>query len=231
MDVRILFNVIMKIRNSAFLNIVLLVLFWAGESNLVIAAPSKNSKQIDSAAMQEYWGAVQAKIREYWHPPEGAKPVASVVRFKILPSGQVANVEIYHSSNNIAIDTSVVEAVSKAAPFPKITIAPYNSRGIYGEMNFSTQKLGNDQLNGMVVQANRALEAGNWQLASIFLTNALKVNPNNEKLKKELSGIYSNQASVLIAANLNSKEAIVLAKRALSLDSSNEVARKILKVH
>jgi TonB family protein len=221
-----------KKRDFYFAKVLVFSLFFACLNNVAAAVPSKESAQNHVASMQEYWGAVQAKIRAHWKVPDTPMAVAPKVRFKILPNGQVTDVDVYRSAGNIGIDTSVVEAVNKAAPFPKITTPPYNKRGLYVEMNFSdNQGQSKEELNQLVSQANRSLEAGNWQLAAILLTRALKSDPNNQTVKSELSGIYLNQASMLAASDPASKEARMLAKRAYSLDPHNEGARKLMQGH
>ncbi len=210
-----------SIPNSIFLA-VFLTISWA---HAAVALPNQGSNQIDSRSIEEYFGVVQTKIKANWKPPKIKVVASPLVRFRILPNGQLMDVRIYRSANNQDIDTSILAAVKNAAPFPEITIPPYNKDGLLAEMNFSCNEgRMSDETNKLIAKANRCVDSGNWQFAITLLTEGLAKDPDNARLKKYLSSLYSNQANVIAAVEPRSAKVIELAKMAYSLDPTNEEA-------
>ena len=69
------------------------------------------------------------KIQSNWVPVPAAAPEAVVViRFRVLRSGQVHDVELDEGSGNASVDTSALRAIRQSVPlppFPNLLTEPY----------------------------------------------------------------------------------------------------------
>lgn len=77
-----------------------------------------------------YLTLVDRKIDENWVrvPVAGAAEIMVIVRFRVLRSGQVRDVELDSSSGNASVDTSALRAVRQSMPlppFPNLLTEPY----------------------------------------------------------------------------------------------------------
>ncbi|MFI5341554.1 MAG: TonB family protein [Candidatus Methylomirabilales bacterium] len=71
-------------------------------------------------ALNYYLTLVDRKIYENWVPlgASGSPETVVVVRFRVLRSGQVRNVELETSSGSASVDTSALRAVRQSIPLP-----------------------------------------------------------------------------------------------------------------
>ncbi len=82
------------------------------------------------SALDYYLTLVDRKIDENWVriPVAGAPEIVVVVRFRVLRSGQVRDVELETGSGNASVDTSALRAVRQSIPlppFPNLLTEPY----------------------------------------------------------------------------------------------------------
>jgi TonB family protein len=78
------------------------------------------------SALASYLTLVDWKIQQNW-VPVGAETVV-IVRFRVLRSGQVRDVELETGSGNASVDTSALRAVRQSIPlppFPNLLTEPY----------------------------------------------------------------------------------------------------------
>ena len=155
------------------------------------------------------------------------------MRFKVLPDGQVTNVQTYRSANNAEMDSSGISAVKTAAPFPKISISPYDKSGLFMEMTFdynvfSKKDLPTLENRRLSSKAQHEVDNGDWQAAAQILNDGLVGDPNNKAFKERLSEIYSNEDNILLASDPLSTKAIELAKKAVTLNPNNIAAKKLI---
>lgn len=69
--------------------------------------------------IDKYMNLIEAKVNRYWIKPPGAsKGLVSELRVKLIPTGEVIQIELYKSSGNSAYDQSATAAVRKASPLP-----------------------------------------------------------------------------------------------------------------
>jgi len=70
--------------------------------------------------LNSYLARVDRKIYENWVPlgASGSPETVVVVRFRVLRSGQVRNVELETSSGSASVDTSALRAVRQSIPLP-----------------------------------------------------------------------------------------------------------------
>lgn len=67
-------------------------------------------------------GQLQAKVKRNWTRPPGLPDsLKTLVTVSQLPTGEVVNVRLAKSSGNSSFDDSVVKAVYKASPLPKVS--------------------------------------------------------------------------------------------------------------
>ena len=72
------------------------------------------------SALASYLTLVDWKIQQNWVPLGASGPAETVVvvRFRVLRSGQVRDVELETSSGNASLDTSALRAVRQSLPLP-----------------------------------------------------------------------------------------------------------------
>lgn len=80
--------------------------------------------------LASYLTRVDWKIQENWVPvtAAGAPELLVVVRFRVLRSGQVRDVELESSSGNASVDTSALRAIRQSMPlppFPNLLTEPF----------------------------------------------------------------------------------------------------------
>jgi TonB family protein len=64
-----------------------------------------------------YLALVDLKIESNW-VPLGAGGTVPIVRFRVLRSGQVRDIEVEQSSGDTAADTAAVRAIRQSVPLP-----------------------------------------------------------------------------------------------------------------
>ncbi len=63
--------------------------------------------------------AIQAQVSKYWqYPPSARRAMEVVLEIKLIPTGEVIDVKVVHSSGNVALDRSARQALVKASPLP-----------------------------------------------------------------------------------------------------------------
>ncbi len=71
------------------------------------------------AQMQDYYQQIVGRIQQHWRRNIGlVEGLSCVVRVRLWPTGDIAEVSITRSSGNSAFDASAVLAVKRAAPLP-----------------------------------------------------------------------------------------------------------------
>ena len=68
--------------------------------------------------MAYYLTLVDRKIDENWDRLGGTAGQEVVVRFRVLPSGQVRDVELEAGSGNAGLDASALRAIRNSTPLP-----------------------------------------------------------------------------------------------------------------
>ncbi len=102
----------------------------SGEGNLSIsekiiypAGSSANDVRSKASAIAPYLLGVRKKIAKNWQNPyPGALPTRGltvILSFKISPSGKISDLSVERLSKDSLFNTSVVDAIYKAAPFKK----------------------------------------------------------------------------------------------------------------
>ena len=72
------------------------------------------------SALASYLTLVDWKIQQNWIPlgAVGSPETVVIVRFRVLRSGQVRDVELDTGSGNASVDTSALRAVRQSIPLP-----------------------------------------------------------------------------------------------------------------
>lgn len=75
---------------------------------------------VGGSALASYLTLVDWKIQQNWVPvgASGSTETVVVVRFRVLRSGQVRDLELETSSGNASLDTSALRAVRQSLPLP-----------------------------------------------------------------------------------------------------------------
>ena len=69
--------------------------------------------------IDKYINMIEAKVLRYWvKPPSISKGLVCELRVKLIPSGEVIDIELSKSSGDPVYDQSVTSAVRKASPLP-----------------------------------------------------------------------------------------------------------------
>ena len=82
------------------------------------------------SVLASYLTLVDWKIQQNWIPPgsAGAPGMVVVVRFRVLPSGQVRDIELETTSGTGSLDASALRAIRQSLPlppFPNLLTDPY----------------------------------------------------------------------------------------------------------
>ncbi len=81
-----------------------------------LALESNKQKQ---SMINQYRAMIEAKVRQNWNVPASAKQGMSCeVQVRLIPSGDVIQVQLTRSSGDPTFDRSVENAVQKASPLP-----------------------------------------------------------------------------------------------------------------
>lgn len=79
---------------------------------------------VGNAAVSNYPGKVRARLNRAFRYPSEAKRAGvtgtAVVSFSVSASGAVSNVRVVRSTGSSILDGAAIDAVQRAAPFPKI---------------------------------------------------------------------------------------------------------------
>jgi len=225
-------------RNNWISNTLLVIVCALCLANTVIADSDEKSGPTKDDSVQKYAGSVQAKIQANWKPTVENRvgTICPTVRFTILPTGQAVDIRISHSSNKSDIDSSAIMAIKTVAPFPPITISPYDKDGLPIEMEVTLNVQTSDNIDEVSIakiisQADKNFDKGDWSLAIDTLNAGLAKYPNNARLKSYLSDLYLDQANILLAKSSQSAAGIQLAKKALSLNPNNSAAQALIRQH
>ena len=63
--------------------------------------------------VQSYMNYMQYSIKKKWQPPTEINNKMVVVEYTILKSGEITNVNIVQSSNDLSLDNSTINAINK----------------------------------------------------------------------------------------------------------------------
>jgi TonB family protein len=72
---------------------------------------------VSGSALGSYLALVDWKIESHW-VPLGAGSTVPIVRFRVLRSGQVRDIEVEQSSGDGAVDSSALRAIRQSLPLP-----------------------------------------------------------------------------------------------------------------
>ena len=104
----------------------------AGKANIEVAGTASGAEGAPggSSALTSYLTLVDWKIQQNWVPvgASSSPETVVVVRFRVLRSGQVRDVDLETSSGNASVDTSALRAVRQSIPlppFPNLLTEPY----------------------------------------------------------------------------------------------------------
>jgi TonB family protein len=78
-----------------------------------------------------YLAVVREKIGQNWNPPPSAKDNKVKVRFNILRSGRVGDVQLEASSGNFYFDQAAVRAILSSSPFPPMPEGFYKEYEVF----------------------------------------------------------------------------------------------------
>ncbi len=80
-------------------------------------------QQANQREISKYLGLIKNAVTRHWTlPSQDVRGLSCEVKVRIIPSGEVIDVQIIKSSGNLAFDRSVETAVYRAAPLPVPTI-------------------------------------------------------------------------------------------------------------
>ncbi len=87
------------------------------------AARQQAQHQSRQREISKYLGLIKNAVSRHWTlPSQQVSGLSCEVKVRIIPSGEVIDVQIIKSSGNLAFDRSVETAVYRAAPLPVPTI-------------------------------------------------------------------------------------------------------------
>ncbi len=89
----------------------------AAEDLLKPAASDTSIGVSADRSLQPYLSALRRRIARAFFPPKISGDAETIVGLNILPAGEVSDVRITKSSNEIAFDKAAVKAVENSAPF------------------------------------------------------------------------------------------------------------------
>jgi colicin import membrane protein len=102
-----------------------------------LARQAEARRQAQQSEIAKYIGLIKQEITRHWNiPPTAAQDLVCEVKVRLIPSGDVIDVQIVKSSGDPAFDNSVEKAVYRAAP---LTVPPVES-GLFEkfrEVNFT----------------------------------------------------------------------------------------------
>ncbi len=83
------------------------------------AAREALARRQASQAINKYRSLIKRAVTRHWNIPANAsRDLKCIVKVRIIPSGDVVDVQIIQSSGDAAFDNSVEKAVYRAAPLP-----------------------------------------------------------------------------------------------------------------
>jgi TonB family protein len=102
----------------------------SGKGSGVELAGGEKGEAGGGSALGYYLGLVDYKISTNWVPvgASGGRDTIAVIRFRVLRSGAVRDVELETSSGDASMDASAVRAVRQSLPlppFPNLLTEPY----------------------------------------------------------------------------------------------------------
>jgi TonB family protein len=74
-------------------------------------------------AANNYVTQIEKRIMAVWHLPQRSAGLTVTLRMNLERSGRISDVRVEQSSGDEPFDTSAVEAVRSAAPFPPVPVA------------------------------------------------------------------------------------------------------------
>lgn len=91
---------------------------------------ARESDKQRQSVINQYKAMIEAKVRQNWIVPAGAtEGMSCEIRVRLIPSGDVIQVQLTKSSGDSTFDRSVENAVHKASPLP----VPAAETGLFDE--------------------------------------------------------------------------------------------------
>lgn len=109
------------------------------------AAEAQAAAEAEASEMQSYASAIRSLLSQRWIIPATARNKESLsadVRIRLLPGGEVLDVNLVRSSGDRAFDDSAVTAVRSAGRLPVPSGALFNSQFRDFIVNFNPQMKG-----------------------------------------------------------------------------------------
>lgn len=83
------------------------------------AAQRRAELQKKQTLIDKYMSLIESRVYQNWiKPPSADKGLICELQVRLIPSGEVINIELSKSSGDEVYDKSVIAAVRKASPFP-----------------------------------------------------------------------------------------------------------------
>jgi colicin import membrane protein len=89
---------------------------------LLAVAPKAGPKAstTDRSDFDEYISQLKNRVELAWSYPKAAEHLHATVKFNLNSLGQVSAIKITQSSGRTDFDSSVVDAIKKSSPFPRL---------------------------------------------------------------------------------------------------------------
>lgn len=179
-----------------------------------------------------YMANLQRKIKRNWNPSKEDKTKCVQAFFKVHYDGKLTNLKLEKSSGSDVTDSTGLEAIRTASPFPQLPEGAPDDIDIrftlgHGDASSNqSDQSGKDESAVAAITLNnegvRALSDKKFKLAIEKLEESLKLNPTYELARKNLSIAYNNIGLDIILTNPS--EAVSNFKKAVQIDPTNKVS-------
>lgn len=110
----------------------------------------------------DYMTNLRTKIQHNWNPPEFVEGGSAVVMFRVGRFGDVSNIQVIESSNNVVFDESALEALRKSEPFDKFPTAT-SKNALTIKYTFNTTCVKTDTMQAYVQKLDKYYNVDNEQ--------------------------------------------------------------------
>lgn len=86
----------------------------------VAPKPGPKAPTTDMSDFDEYVGQLKNRVELVWSYPRDSENLQATVKFNLNAVGQVSAIGITQSSGRADFDSSVVEAIKRSSPFPRL---------------------------------------------------------------------------------------------------------------
>lgn len=185
-------------------------------TNVVFAESNYNPTEKNYILQNEfanYMTTLRAKIQKNWNPPEFVEGRNAVIMFRVSRHGEISNIQMVESSNNIVFDESAMEALRKSAPFDNFP-ASTSRNALTIKYVFNTSFVKTDNMQAYVQKldkyynvdneqalkyANLAIEEVQGDIASYFLYG------KRSKIKKAMGDYKGSEEDLIECKRLKAK--------------------------